>query len=168
MTTGIFARLAGVTIVFTILFSALVAGCESIDPFFHPQDISHLWAVAVASMIGFLGNEAVAIFRIRIGRRIGSAALICRWSPCADRRLDQSGGAPRCVWCMVWLPTPHKVFGTHSRSSRAFSEDLSDNALRSGASLRRARNRQYRQTADTLRSMNQHALDVGGRGRPRN
>jgi cation diffusion facilitator family transporter len=42
----------------------------------HPQDISYLWAVAVASGIGFLGNEAVAIFRIRVGRQIGSAALI--------------------------------------------------------------------------------------------
>jgi cation diffusion facilitator family transporter len=68
--------LAGVTIVFTILFSALVAGYESINRFFHPQDISYLWAVAAASIIGFLGNEAVAIFRIRVGRRIGSAALI--------------------------------------------------------------------------------------------
>jgi divalent metal cation (Fe/Co/Zn/Cd) transporter len=46
------------------------------SPFFHPQDISHLWAVAIASAIGFIGNEAVAIFRIRVGRRIGSAALI--------------------------------------------------------------------------------------------
>lgn len=68
--------LAGVTIVFTILFSAVVAGYESIDRFFHPQELSHLWAVAVASAVGFLGNEAVAIFRIRVGRRIGSAALI--------------------------------------------------------------------------------------------
>jgi cation diffusion facilitator family transporter len=68
--------LAGVTIVFTILFNAIVAGYESINRFFHPQDISHLWAVAAASAIGFLGNEAVAIFRIRVGRRIGSAALI--------------------------------------------------------------------------------------------
>lgn len=67
---------AGVIIVFTILFSAIVAGYESLDRFFHPQDVSHLWAVAVASAVGFLGNEAVAIFRIRIGRRIGSAALI--------------------------------------------------------------------------------------------
>ncbi len=68
--------LAGVTIVLTILFSALVAGYESVDRFFHPHDISHLWAIAAASIIGFLGNEAVAIFRIRVGRRIGSAALI--------------------------------------------------------------------------------------------
>jgi cation diffusion facilitator family transporter len=68
--------LAGVIIVLIILFSAIVAGYESIDRFFHPQEISHLGAVAVASIIGFLGNEGVAIFRIRIGRRIGSAALI--------------------------------------------------------------------------------------------
>lgn len=68
--------LAGVTIVFVIFFSAIVAGYESIDRFFHPHDISHLEAVAVASVIGFLGNEGVAIFRIRVGRRIGSAALI--------------------------------------------------------------------------------------------
>jgi cation diffusion facilitator family transporter len=68
--------LAGVAIVFTILFSAIVAGYESIDRFFHPQDISHLWSVAVASLVGFVGNEAVAVFRIRVGSRIGSAALI--------------------------------------------------------------------------------------------
>ena len=68
--------LAGLTIVLLILFSAVVAGYESIDRFFHSQDISHLWAVAAASVLGFLGNEAVAIFRIRVGRRIGSAALI--------------------------------------------------------------------------------------------
>ena len=63
-------------IVLTILFSAIVAGYESIDRLFHPQDISHLWAVAFASVVGFVSNEAVAIFRIRVGRRIGSAALI--------------------------------------------------------------------------------------------
>ena len=68
--------LAGIAIVLMILSSAIVAGYESIDRFFHPQDISHLWAVALASVIGFVGNEGVAIFRIRVGRRIGSAALI--------------------------------------------------------------------------------------------
>ena len=68
--------LAGVAIVLTILLSAIVAGYESVDRFFRPQGISHLWAVALASVIGFVGNEAVAIFRIRVGRRIGSAALV--------------------------------------------------------------------------------------------
>jgi cation diffusion facilitator family transporter len=68
--------LAGVAIVLTILFSAIVAGYESIDRLFHPQDISHLWSVVAASVVGFAGNEVVAILRIRVGRRIGSAALI--------------------------------------------------------------------------------------------
>src|SRR5262245_37087557 len=68
--------LAGVAIVLTILASAIVAGYESIQRLLHPQDVSHLWAVIAASIVGFLGNEAVAIFRIRVGREINSAALI--------------------------------------------------------------------------------------------
>jgi cation diffusion facilitator family transporter len=68
--------LAGVAIVLTILASAIIAGYESIQRLLHPQDISYLWAVMAASIIGFLGNEAVAIFRIRIRREINSAALI--------------------------------------------------------------------------------------------
>jgi len=68
--------LAGVAIVLTILFSAIVAGYESIYRFYHPQTVMYLWAVIVASVIGFLGNEAVAQFRIKVGDEIGSAALI--------------------------------------------------------------------------------------------
>jgi cation diffusion facilitator family transporter len=68
--------LAGIIIVLIILFSALVAGYESISRLLHPQKIGHLSAVVAASVIGFLGNEAVAIFRIRVGKEIGSAALI--------------------------------------------------------------------------------------------
>ena len=68
--------LAGVAIVLTILFSAVVAGYESIDRLLHLQKVEHLWMVIVASIIGFLGNEAVAIFRINVGKEIGSAALI--------------------------------------------------------------------------------------------
>ncbi|MHB8168927.1 MAG: cation diffusion facilitator family transporter [Thermoleophilia bacterium] len=68
--------LAGVAIVLTILLSAIIAAYLSIDRFFHPQAVTYIWAVIVASMIGFLGNEAVAQFRIKIGKEIGSAALI--------------------------------------------------------------------------------------------
>lgn len=68
--------LAGVVIVLTILCSAVVAGYESVDRLLHPRQVDHLWAVAVASIIGFVGNEAVAVFRIRVGREIGSAALV--------------------------------------------------------------------------------------------
>ena len=68
--------LAGVTIVLIILLSALVAGYLSIDRFLHPQAVQYLGAVIIASVIGFLGNEAVAIIRIKVGKEIGSAALI--------------------------------------------------------------------------------------------
>jgi cation diffusion facilitator family transporter len=67
---------AGIVIVLIILMSALVAGYEAIDRFIHPQPIRLLGWVAVAGLIGFIGNEAVAVFRIRIGREINSAALI--------------------------------------------------------------------------------------------
>ena len=68
--------LAGVTIVAIILFSALVALYEAIDRLMHPQSITLLWAVAIAGFIGFIGNEVVAVYRIRVGHEIESAALI--------------------------------------------------------------------------------------------
>jgi cation diffusion facilitator family transporter len=67
---------AGVLVVLVILFSAVVAGYQSVERLLRPQPIEHLWAVIVASIIGFAGNELVAIFRIRVGKEINSAALI--------------------------------------------------------------------------------------------
>ena len=68
--------LAGVIIVGIILFSAIVAGWQAVERLLHPQPIVLLGWVAVAGVIGFLGNEAVAVFRIRVGRAIESAALV--------------------------------------------------------------------------------------------
>jgi cation diffusion facilitator family transporter len=68
--------IAGVLIVVTILFSAIVAGYQAVDRFFHPAEVSYLGAVIAASIIGFLGNEGVALFRIKVGKEINSAALI--------------------------------------------------------------------------------------------
>jgi cation diffusion facilitator family transporter len=68
--------LAGVAIVLTIAFSAIVAGYESITRLLAPRMVEHVWAVVGASVIGFLGNEAVARFRIKVGKEIGSAALV--------------------------------------------------------------------------------------------
>jgi cation diffusion facilitator family transporter len=68
--------LAGMVIVLTILSSAIFAGYASIDRLFHPKIVEHIAAVIVGAIMGFLGNEAVAKFRIRIGREIGSAALV--------------------------------------------------------------------------------------------
>jgi cation diffusion facilitator family transporter len=68
--------LAGLFIVVVVAFSAVVAGWQSIDRLIHPQPLHNLWWVAAAGLVGFAGNEAVAIYRIRIGRKIGSAALV--------------------------------------------------------------------------------------------
>jgi cation diffusion facilitator family transporter len=68
--------LAGVMVVLIILFSALVAGYQAIERLINPQPVGFLGALAAAAIVGFIGNEAVAIFRIRVGRQIGSAALV--------------------------------------------------------------------------------------------
>jgi cation diffusion facilitator family transporter len=68
--------LAGVFIVAVIAASAIVAGYQSVDRLLNPQPVSYPWVVAAAGLIGFAGNELVAIYRIRVGRKIGSAALV--------------------------------------------------------------------------------------------
>jgi cation diffusion facilitator family transporter len=68
--------LAGLFIVIMIALSALLAGYESIRRFFEPHPIGNLMWVLVAGVIGFAGNELVAVYRIRVGQRIGSAALV--------------------------------------------------------------------------------------------
>jgi cation diffusion facilitator family transporter len=59
-----------------IALSAALAAYESVDRLLHPRQVTNLWAVAGAALAGFLGNELVAQYRIRVGRRIGSAALV--------------------------------------------------------------------------------------------
>jgi cation diffusion facilitator family transporter len=68
--------LAGLFIIAVVALSAVVAAWQSIDRFFNPQPLHNLWWVLVAGIIGFAGNEAVAIYRVRIGQQIGSAALV--------------------------------------------------------------------------------------------
>ncbi len=67
--------LAGIFVVLTVAASALVAAYEAISRMIHPVTVTHLPWVAAAGAIGFAGNEIVARYRIRVGRRIGSAAL---------------------------------------------------------------------------------------------
>lgn len=67
---------AGVIIVAMIFFSAVVAAYESVRKLIHPASLHYLGWVMGAAIVGFVGNEAVAILRIRVGREIGSAALI--------------------------------------------------------------------------------------------
>ncbi len=68
--------LAGVFVVAMIALSAVVAGYEAVMRLLHPQPVEHLGWVALAGLLGFIGNEWVALYRIRVGRKIGSAALV--------------------------------------------------------------------------------------------
>jgi cation diffusion facilitator family transporter len=68
--------LAGLFVVGTIAFSAVLVGWESVQRLFEPAEVSDLGLLAAAGVIGFIGNELVAIYRIRVGSEIGSQALI--------------------------------------------------------------------------------------------
>jgi cation diffusion facilitator family transporter len=69
-------RWAGLAVVLAILVSAVVALVETISRLIHPQHLSHLWILALAGVVGFLGNEIAARVRIRGGERLNSPALI--------------------------------------------------------------------------------------------
>jgi cation diffusion facilitator family transporter len=66
---------AGVAVLALIAASAAFAGYEAVDRLIHPEEITHLGLVMAAAVVGAAGNEVVAQYRIRVGRRIGSAAL---------------------------------------------------------------------------------------------
>ncbi|MGN6125096.1 MAG: cation diffusion facilitator family transporter [Humibacter sp.] len=68
--------LAGLFIIFVVALSAVIAGWEAIDRFIHPRPVENAGWLIAAGLIGFAGNELVAIYRIRVGRKIGSAALV--------------------------------------------------------------------------------------------
>lgn len=68
--------LAGLFVVAMIALSAIVAAIESVRRLIDPVPIDHLAWVAGAGVVGFIGNELVAVYRIRVGRQIGSAALV--------------------------------------------------------------------------------------------
>src|SRR5438093_1867364 len=67
---------AGLAVVLAIFASACVALSETIQRLIHPHTLTHLWVLAAAGAIGFVGNELAAQVRLRGGRRLESAALI--------------------------------------------------------------------------------------------
>ena len=69
-------RLAGLAVVLAIFVSACVALYATIMRFVHPHHLTHLWALAAAGLIGFVGNELAARVRLSAGRRLASAAML--------------------------------------------------------------------------------------------
>ena len=65
-----------VAVVLAIFVSACVALFETIQRLIHPQHLAHLWVLAAAGIVGFLGNELAAQVRLRAGKRLSSPALI--------------------------------------------------------------------------------------------
>ena len=68
--------LAGLFVVVMIGLSAVLAGWQALHHLWNPPPVRHLGMVMAAGAIGAIGNEAVAMYRIRVGRRIGSTALV--------------------------------------------------------------------------------------------
>jgi cation diffusion facilitator family transporter len=69
-------KLGGLGVVLAIFISACVALVETIRRFIHPEHLTHLWVLAAAGIIGFVGNEIAAFVRLRAGGRLASAALV--------------------------------------------------------------------------------------------
>ncbi len=69
-------RWAGYAVVLAIFISACAALYETVERLLHPEELSHLWALAAAGLIGFVGNELAARIRLRAGARLSSPALI--------------------------------------------------------------------------------------------
>ena len=67
---------AGYAVVLAIFVSACVALYETIERLLHPEELSHLWALGGAGLIGFVGNELAARIRLRAGERLSSSALV--------------------------------------------------------------------------------------------
>ncbi len=103
--------LAGVFIVAMIALSAVVAGWESVGRLLEPQPLNHAGAVLAAGVLGFAGNEAVAIYRIRVGRRIGSAALVADGLHARTDGFTSLAVAAGAVGVMAGFPLADPVVG---------------------------------------------------------
>jgi cation diffusion facilitator family transporter len=102
---------AGLAIVAMIGASALFAAIRAIDALRHPASIDHVWVVLIAGVIGFVGNEAVAIYRMRVGRAIGSAALVADGAHSRADGLTSLGVVLGAVGVMAGFPRADAIVG---------------------------------------------------------
>ncbi len=103
--------LAGLAIIVIIFVSGVFAIYEAINRFIHPQTPSYLWVVALAGIIGFIGNEAVAEYRIRVGRQIGSAALIADGQHARVDGFTSLGVLVGAIGVMLGFPLADPILG---------------------------------------------------------
>jgi cation diffusion facilitator family transporter len=103
--------LAGLLIVLTILATAVIAGAVSTRRLLHPDPLAHLEALAGAAVLGFLGNETVARVRIRIGREIGSAALVADGQHARADGLTSLGVVGSALGAWLGYPLADPIIG---------------------------------------------------------
>jgi cation diffusion facilitator family transporter len=104
-------KFAGLFVVFTIVVSACVALYESIGRLIHPQELTHLWALAAAGVIGFVGNEIAAQVRLRGGERLHSPALIADGNHARVDGFVSLGVVASAVLVAFGLPRADPVIG---------------------------------------------------------
>jgi cation diffusion facilitator family transporter len=102
---------AGLAIVAMIAASAVFAGFQAVDRLRYPAAIDHVWVVLAAGAVGFLGNEAVAIYRMRVGRAIGSAALVADGAHARADGLTSLGVVIGAVGVLAGFPRADAIVG---------------------------------------------------------
>jgi cation diffusion facilitator family transporter len=102
---------AGLAIVMLIGISAVFAGIEAVRRLVHPQDLEAIGWVLAAGVVGFAGNEAVARYRVRVGRRIGSAALVADGLHARTDGLASLGVIVAAIGAMLGLERSDAVVG---------------------------------------------------------
>ena len=104
-------KLAGLFVVFAIFVSAAVALYETIERFIHPEELTHLWVLALAGVVGFLGNELAAQVRLRGGRRLSSPALIADGNHARVDGLVSLGVVASAILVGLGLPIADPLVG---------------------------------------------------------
>ena len=104
-------KLAGLAVVLAIFVSACVALYETIQRFIHPEDLTHLWVLAAAGVIGFVGNELAAQVRLRAGRRLSSPALVADGNHARTDGFVSLGVVASAILVAVGLPRADPVVG---------------------------------------------------------
>ena len=104
-------KLAGLVVVLVIFFSACVALYETIQRFLHPEDLTHLWVLAAAGVIGFAGNELAARVRHRAGHRLSSPALIADGNHARTDGYVSLGVVASAIIVALGFPTGDPIIG---------------------------------------------------------
>lgn len=103
--------LAGLAIVLMIVASAIFAAIVAIDRLRHPAPLDHVGVVLAAGVVGFLGNEGVAVYRTRVGRKIGSAALVADGLHARTDGLTSLGVVAGAIGVLAGFPRADAIVG---------------------------------------------------------